>query len=362
MREVTSAIKSWQKQGKAIAIATIVKVEGTPLRPLGSKMVVTSDKQIAGSITGGCIEGGIYEEAQTVIKSCQPKLLHFGLLNDESPWEIGLSCGSSIDVFIEPLDSPVWKEIYPVLETSLSKNQLMAIGTILSGAKLGSKLVVWPNGDVHGSLGSQVLDKQAVEWMKQQLLVQGSSSMTFDEAGAQVEVFVDVITTPARLVIVGAVHIAIPLVSMAKILGFHTIVIDPRSAFATRERFPHVDELVTEWPSTALEKLRPDECTYIAVLSHDDKLDNPALQVALASPARYVGILGTHKNIPKRLNELRDLGVTEEQLSRLHAPIGLKLGAIQPEEIALSVLAEIVAAKHGLSKIQENPVKSTFSH
>jgi xanthine dehydrogenase accessory factor len=155
------------------------------------------------------------------------------------------------------------------------------------------------------------------------------------------------------MVVVGAVHIAIPLVTLAKAMGYHTIVIDPREAFATRERFPHVDELITEWPSTALEKLRPDEGTYIAVISHDEKLDNPALAVALASPARYVGVLGTRKKIPQRFAALRELGVTDEQLERLRAPIGIHLGAILPDEIALSILAEMVTARHGLPKTQE---------
>jgi xanthine dehydrogenase accessory factor len=150
--------------------------------------------------------------------------------------------------------------------------------------------------------------------------------------------------------IVGAVHIAIPLVTLAKALGFYTVVIDPRKAFATHDRFPHVDKLIVEWPSKALEKLHLDEGTYIAVLSHDEKLDNPALRIALASPARYVGVLGSRKTIPPRFTALRELGVTEEQLNRLHAPIGMNIGAILPDEIALSILSEMITAKHGLSK------------
>jgi xanthine dehydrogenase accessory factor len=154
------------------------------------------------------------------------------------------------------------------------------------------------------------------------------------------------------MIVIGAVHIAIPLVTLAKAIGYYTIVIDPREAFATRERFPHVDELVTDWPSTALDKLRPDEGTYIAVISHDEKLDNPAIKVALASSARYVGVLGTRKKIPNRFDALRKMGVSDAQLERLRAPIGLHLGAILPEEIALSILAEMVTAKHGLPKTQ----------
>jgi xanthine dehydrogenase accessory factor len=175
--------------------------------------------------------------------------------------------------------------------------------------------------------------------------------------GAQ-EVFVDVFSPPDRMMVIGAVHVAIPLVTLAKTLGYRTIVIDPREAFATRERFPHVDELITEWPSDALKKLRPDESTYVVVISHDEKLDNPALSVALVSPARYVGVLGAHKNLGKRQAVLREMGVTDEQLARLQAPIGVRLGAVSPEEIALSILAAMVAAKHRVVPISA-PLKST---
>jgi xanthine dehydrogenase accessory factor len=152
------------------------------------------------------------------------------------------------------------------------------------------------------------------------------------------------------VVVIGAVHIAIPLVTLAKALGYHTVVIDPRSAFASAERFPHVDELLIEWPDAALEKLRLDESSYVAAISHDEKLDNPALKIALASPARYVGVLGSRKNLPKRLQALKEMGVTGDQLDRLRAPIGLNLGAVLPDEIALSILAEMVSARHGMLK------------
>jgi len=187
------------------------------------------------------------------------------------------------------------------------------------------------------------LDADVVNWAREQMCVQETGWRSF---GA-VDVFMDVLPPPSRMIVIGAVHIAIPLVTLAKTLGYHTIVIDPREAFATPERFPHVDELITEWPSDALEKLRPDEGTYVVAISHDEKLDNPALKVALAHPARYVGVLGSRKNLGKRFSALRELGVTDEQLARLHAPIGMRLGAISPEEIALSILAGMVAAKHG---------------
>jgi len=353
MHEVLPEVEIWRKQGKPIAIATNVKCNGSSLRPLGAKMAVTQTitenaPEITGSVTGGCIEGVVYEEAQSVIKNGQPKLLHYGVTSEETPWEVGLSCGGSLDIFVEKLDSPAWQEIYPALKTCLEENQLAAVATIISGTGLGNKLMLWADGRTLGNLGKAALNTQVCDWMKQQIAAQEATWNSFQMGEEPVEIFVDVFVPAARMVVIGAVHIAIPLVTLAKAMGFHTIVIDPRAAFATRERFPHVDELILEWPSSALEKLRPDEGTYIAALSHDEKLDNPALVVALNSPARYVGVLGTSKKIAQRFAKLRELGVSDEQLGHLRAPIGMRLGAIQPEEIALSILAEMIAARHGV--------------
>lgn len=343
MREVIAEIETWRRAGKQIAIAMNAKKDGTSLRPLGAKMAMTTEMDIAGSLTGGCIEGAVYEEAQAVLREGLPRLIRYGVPDDDRPWEIGLSCGSTLEVFIEPLESAGWRAVYPALKTCLDENQLAAVATVIAGEGVGNKLLVRSDGRRAGSLGSAALDADAAVWAQERMRVQESGWREFEAR----QVFVDVLPPPARLIVIGAVHIAIPLVTLAKTLGFRTIVIDPRTAFATRERFPHADELLIEWPSEALERLRPDENTYVAALSHDEKLDNPALKAALASPARYVGVLGSRKNIGKRLAALRALGVTETQLSRLQAPIGMKLGAVDAEEIALSILAAAVAAKHG---------------
>lgn len=348
MREVFAEIETWRREGKSIAIATNVKKDGVLLRPLGAKMAMTTVQDIAGSVTGGCIEGAVYEDAQSVIKSGVPKLLHYGVTSEETPWEVGVSCGGSLDIFVESLDSPQWLAIYPTLKTCLDENQFVAVATIISGVGLGNKILIWPDGRTAGSLGSSTLDADAVNWAQKKMRMQETGWRSF---GA-VDVFVDVLPPPSRMIVIGAVHIAIPLVTLAKTLGYHTVVIDPREAFATQERFPNIDELITAWPSEALEKLRPDENTYIVAISHDEKLDNPALKVALAHPARYVGVLGSRKNLGKRFAALRELGVTDEQMARIHAPIGMRLGAVSPEEIALSILAAMVAAKHGVLEIE----------
>jgi xanthine dehydrogenase accessory factor len=357
MREYLIQIEDWRKEGKSIALATNVKKEGSSLRPLGAKMIMTTSKDIAGSVSGGCVEGAIYDEAQEVIKKGVPKLVHFGVQSEEKPWEVGLTCGGTLDVFVERLDSPAWDEIYPALRTCLIENQLAALATVIAGPGLGNKLMLWPDGRKLGSLGSEEVDAQAQDWMWKNINAREPVWTSFNISGEMVEVYAEVYAPIPRMIVIGAVHIAVPLVQLAKAMGYYTIVIDPRSAFATRERFPNVDELIVEWPSDALEKLHLDHDTYIAALSHDEKLDNPALQIALASPASYIGVLGTSKRVPQRKAALREMGVPEEQLGRIRAPIGINLGSILPEEIALSILAEVVAIRRGALKAQGTQVE-----
>lgn len=356
MREIIHEVETWKAAGDRIAVATNVKKQGASLRPLGAKMAVTTHLQIAGSVTGGCIEGAVYQEAQAVIQGGQPKLLQYGVVNEDAPWEVGLSCSGTLDVLIESLDSPAWQEVYPAVKACLADRKLAAVATVISGPGIGNKLMLWPDGHMLGGLGSERLEAEVKAWMSAQMNLQEPAWAAFLLQDAPVEIFVDVLVPEKRMFVVGAVHTAIPLVSLASLLGYQTIVIDPRKAFANRERFPHADSLILEWPASALEKAGLDDASYVAVISHDEKLDNPALAVALASPARYVGVLGTRKNLAKRCVTLRELGVSDEQLKRLRAPIGLKIGAIQPEEIALSILAEMVAALHGKLDCQETQV------
>jgi len=240
-------------------------------------------------------------------------------------------------------------EIYETLKRSLHDEQIVALATVIAGARLGSKLLIWPDGQTQGDLGSTELNQQVARRAAELLATtQQTERASFEEAGEPVEVFIDVYPPPPKLIIVGAVHVAIPLVTFAKTMGFRTVVIDARSAFATPERFQHADELIVEWPADGLQALNLDAATYIVVLSHDEKLDNPALQVALSSPARYIGALGSRKTHAKRVEALQAMGVTGEQVARIHNPIGLNLGAQTAEEIALAIMAQIVAVRHGI--------------
>lgn len=251
-------------------------------------------------------------------------------------------------------------ELYTLLKQSLDAGELIAVATVVAGPGLGRKLLIWPAGRTAGGLGAGKLDEQVVELAADLLAAHRSARMTVDVAGEPVDVFVEVHPPPPRLVLVGAVHIAIPLVTFGNELGFRTIVVDARSAFATPERFAHADELILKWPSKALAEMDLDEASYVVVLTHDEKLDNPALKTALASRARYIGALGSTRTHAGRIEKLKAQGVTQEQLDRIHAPIGLELGAERPEEIAVAIIAEIIAVSHGIGLKQPRPMSRHF--
>jgi xanthine dehydrogenase accessory factor len=348
MRETWPEIERWRKSNKAVALATTIRVEGSGLRPVASKLAVTTDGGIAGSVSGGCVEGAIIEESQAVIQTGQPVSLSYGV-PDPTAWSVGLACGGSIDVFVESLSSPAWQMVEDDIRRVLEKHELAALLTIVAGSGVGNKLLVWPDGRQIGDLGSVELNAHIPVELGKTWTTHSPGIIPFESEQGEGLIFIDVLIPLPRLIIIGAVHIAIPLITIAKAMNFRTIVVDPRSAFATRVRFPHADELIVEWPSTALEKLAPDPATYVVCLTHDDKLDVPALQAALASPARYIGVLGSRKTHADRLEALRELGVPEDGFSRIHAPIGLDLGSIYPEEIALAIMAEIIAERHAVA-------------
>jgi len=239
--------------------------------------------------------------------------------------------------------------IYETLKEAIAAEQPVAVATVVGSAgNVGAKLLARPGGDPIGSLGAD-LDEQAIAQDMLAMLARAESGIrSYAGPAGEVEVFIETYPPPPTMFIVGAVHIAIPLVTFAKTLGFRTVVVDARGAFATPERFAHADELIMQWPDEALEG-RLNSNSFVVLLTHDPKLDDPALKVALPSPARYVGALGSPNTHAKRLARLRGEGVPERLLARLHAPIGLKIGGNTPEEIAVSIIAEIVAARHGLT-------------
>lgn len=237
--------------------------------------------------------------------------------------------------------------IYDRLQESIAAEHLVALATVVAGPGLGEQMLLWPDGSSFGDLGPRELEKHVEDLAAELFESFACERRTFNATGEEVEVFVEVHAPRPKLIIVGAVHVAIPLVDFANSLGFRTIVVDPRTAFATSERFPHVDELNTDWPDAALESIGVNENTFVALLSHDLKLDIPALEIVLRRPVRYVGALGSKKTHAKRVAALQELGISDDAIARIHNPIGLDLGGRRAEEIAVAVIAEMVAVSHG---------------
>jgi xanthine dehydrogenase accessory factor len=308
VREVLGELEEWTKAGEDIAIATVVETWGSSPRPIGSKMVVTRSGKMAGSVSNGCIEGAVFEEAQKVLQTGKPKVAAFGVADDVA-FEVGLACGGHIEVFVQRL-VPTHKQLIEMLE----KNE---------AATLRTNLVT---GDVELSAGA----------------ASGSELARRDGSW-----FIEPLRRPAHLVIVGAIHIAIPLHRLAKLMGYRVTVVDARSKFATKERFPEADELIVSWPDEAMATLKLDNSTYVVILTHDPKFDLPALRSVLGKEVGYIGAIGSRKTNQNRFDALRAEGFTEEQISRVHGPIGLDLGGRGAEETALGILAEITATRFG---------------
>ena len=239
--------------------------------------------------------------------------------------------------------------IFAQLKQDLEAGRLVAAATVLAGPNPGARMLAWPDGCTAGSLGQPDLDRQVAGRMQALLGDQQTTRERFVAGGVEYDLFIEVFPPPSRLIIIGAAHVAIALVSFARVLGFRTTVIDPRPAFATADRFGHADHLLPGWPDDLLPGLNLDEGCYVAVLSHDDKIDLPALALAVRSPARYIGALGSRQTMARRAERLRELGVSDEALRRIHNPIGLALGGRRPEETALAIMAEIVAVQNGRS-------------
>ena len=350
MRDILPDLNNWSlDDDQSIALATVIETWGSSPRRAGAKMAITPDGRITGSVSGGCVEGAVFDAGVQVLNSNTPQLLHFGVA-DETAWEVGLACGGSIDIFVKPLD----KEFFRSLRSVLVEERAAVVLTVVRGPNdlLGREMLIKEDGNVIGSIRED-LDERAMRLAKETLLLGSSRRAKLNE---DIEVFIEVILPPPTLIVVGGVHITIALVSLAKTLGYRTIVVDPRSAFGSQERFPYVDQLIQSWPEEAFQEIPLTRSTAIAMLTHDPKLDDPALKIALPGPAFYVGALGSKTTQAKRRQRLLDEGVTEAQLDRLHGPIGLKIGAGTPEEIAMSIMAEIVAARNNAGQVA-NPLQ-----
>lgn len=332
MKDVLEKITDWEKRGDRIALATVVDVHRSAPRAPGAKMAVNQHGEITGSVSGGCVEGAVAEVADTVLHGGSPQLLHFGIA-DSDAWDVGLPCGGEIDVWVQAYEPGRFEQV-------ARADGRAAEVTLLEGAKPGAKLLVEADGARAGSLGAPELDDEAARAAGELIWAESS-----ERRGA---LFIDVVAPAPRLIMFGAVDIAASLCTLARVAGWRPYVVDPRVRFATAERFPDAEDVIAAWPEDAVARLGGiDPATSIVVLTHDPKLDDAALLLALRSPARFIGAMGSRRAQAKRRERLLAAGIGEEELERLSAPVGLDLGAIARDETAFSILAEIIAARHG---------------
>jgi len=350
LRDILPDLAKWLAEGERVALATVIETWGSSPRRVGAKMAMTPSGKIAGSVSGGCVEGAVFQSGMEVLETGRPQLLHFGVA-DETAWQVGLACGGTIQVFVQPLERETFSALQGVLElgvpyaaATVVRGPAESLGNELLFLKAAEGLRPMPLvGHLDARLGPQMeaLTRRALEERSSQ-----RSELVIEGRDEPLEVFIEVILPPPTLVIVGGVHIAIALTGIARILGYRTVIVDPRRAFGSPERFSHGDRLIQAWPEEALQQIEIHADTAIAMLTHDPKIDDPALKIALNSPAFYIGALGSRNTHAKRRKRLLAAGVSEDQLARLAAPIGLDIGAESPEEIALAIMAEIVAARH----------------
>jgi xanthine dehydrogenase accessory factor len=307
MREIAEELRAWRRDGDPVAIATVVETWGSSPRPLGSKMLVSGSGRMAGSVSNGCIEGAVFEQAQEVLAAGRGRLVEYGVADDVA-FEVGLACGGHIEVFIQPAT-----EVHDrALELLAAERPFVLTTDLRSGA---AELVERPPDT---ELPSRDGDR-------------------FEEPFAR----------PAQMIIIGAIHIAIPLHRLAKVMGYRVTIVDARAKFASPERFPEADEIVVQWPDEALAGRTVDRSTAVVVLTHDPKFDMPALRAVLPTGAGYIGAIGSRRTNANRFDALREEGFTDEQLARVHGPIGLDLGGRGAEETALGILAEVTAVRYG---------------
>ncbi len=338
MKEILEEVERWREAGENVVVATVVATRRSAPRPVGTSLAVSESGKVCGSVSGGCVESDVYENAREVMATGEPKMLSYGIA-DEEAWSVGLPCGGEIDVYVatSPPDFP---------RERLETERAVAF-TVVSGSSAGSWLVAFENGD---PIGEGVPEEARAQFDE---LIRGGRNRLL-ELGDGSKVFAEWYGPPPRLFVYGAVDTAEALCKGAKLLGWTAIVGDARAKFATRERMPSADELIVAWPDEALAQVAPDHQTAIVVLTHDDKFDEPALKGALETEAFYIGALGSRRNQERRRVRLLELGVAEEALERISGPCGLDIGADTQEETALSILAEILAVR---AKRQGGPLR-----
>jgi xanthine dehydrogenase accessory factor len=349
VREVISELLTEFEHGRAVAMATVVRTWKSAPRPAGASMLVTGAGEAVGSVSGGCVEGALYDVGQEVLESGSHQFPTYGVSDDDA-FAVGLTCGGVLEVFVERVDAQSWPEL-PGIAASIAAEEPVAVATVVRGPDhVGRHIVVRPHS-AEGSLGTQRLDDTVREDVRGMLAGGLTGVLHYgpegERMGEGLDVFVASFAPPAQMFIFGAIDFSAALVTAGKLLGYRVTVCDARPIFATTKRFPDADEVVVDWPHRWLEKQAVDRRTVIAVLTHDPKFDVPALKVAITTDAGYIGAMGSRRTHDNRVIRLKEAGLTDDEIARIHSPIGLDLGARTPEETAISIAAEIVQSRWG---------------
>ena len=379
MRDILDPIAKWWDTGEVFGLATVVRTFRSAPRGPGAAMAVSAEGEVTGSVSGGCVEGAVYELAQEVLATGQPVLQTYGVSDDDA-FAVGLTCGGILHVFVEPVSTESFAELGDVT-AAIRSGEPVAVATVIEGpGRVGARRVIWaaedgpepaaagdgPAGNgaaghgappardraASGTLGAGDRLDQAVDDDARGMLAQGLTGVRHygahgERRGDDLAVFVHSFAPPPRMLVFGAIDFAAAVARAGKFLGYQVTVCDARPIFATKARFPDADEVVVEWPHRYLARTPVDTRTVICVLTHDPKFDVPVLEVALRTPAGYIGAMGSRRTHDDRLERLREAGLTEEELARLRSPIGLDLGARTPEETAVSVAAELIQLRWG---------------
>ena len=386
MKDILADIDLWLQAGVQVAVARVIDVEGSAPRQSGAAMAVTADNSVAGSVSGGCVEGAVVSEALQILASGERRILTFGY-SDAEALNVGLTCGGVIRLFIEPLD---WLNIYEQLRTSLTSSHPVALATVVDGPYLGSKLLVCPHGRggrgfdsfdsgvhaysgssgsgvyvqgdsfdssgsgvyVHGELANtklaRVIERDSRAALGSARNALHSYGVDGEARRSDVTVFIESFASPPTMLLCGAVDFTAALVEQAKLVGYRVVVCDARAVFATSHRFPKADQIVVSWPDRFINKIGEELGVRdaVCILTHDAKFDVPAIVAALTTGAGYIGVMGSRRAHQERFTRLTEYGVSKLQLKRLKSPIGLDLGAVTPQETAVSIMAEIIADRY----------------
>ncbi|MEJ6761620.1 MAG: XdhC family protein [Candidatus Planktophila sp.] len=349
MREIMNEVLPSFNLGKPFVLATVTRTWSSAPRPVGAAMALLDSGEVIGSVSGGCVEGAIHEVSLEVMKTRQSQSVTYGV-SDDNAFAVGLTCGGTIELFIQYIDSATFPE-FADIASHIEQEQAVGVATLIySEGGIGARIIL-TKSDANGTLGNSQLDHAAIEGARALLKHGTTKTLKLGPNGENrmddVSVFVESFAPAPRMIIFGAIDFAAAVARIGKFMGYYVIVCDARALFATKRRFPDADEVIIDWPHRYLPKVEVDETTVICVLTHDPKFDVPVLEIALRTSAGYVGAMGSRRTHEDRLVRLREIGMTEAEISKLKSPIGLDLGGRTPEETAISIAAEIISNQVG---------------